>query len=210
VADGILSLLNRRGEIQVGDSVYKLTRDYAYAVDARDLPLLREKVPTLSSPAPTDGDPRIVVQPIETTEIPGGDKPAGSRAPSADMFSLGAVSSSCYNTSGSNRVHGKTYITNAWFYAEAGIRTSWERKKYFWFVPYWSETWQSGQLGYSYSLSGLTIYGSYVYPTSGSGSAWGVSGVGRTIVSGWFGNIHGTIYGTHWGPTGTCYTGVSL
>ncbi|HEX8903499.1 MAG TPA: hypothetical protein VF771_01515 [Longimicrobiaceae bacterium] len=208
VADGILSLLNTRGEIQVGDSVYKLTRDYAYAVQVNDLPLLREKVPTLSSPAPTDGDPRIVVEPVETTEMPGGEKPAANRSPGA-RFSLGSVSSSCYITNG-NRMHGKSYITNAWFYSEAGIRTSWERKKYFLFVPYWSETATSGTLGYYYSLSGLTIGGSSVYPTSGSGSASGVSSVGRTIISGWFRSIRGTIYGTHWSPLGTCYTAVSM
>ncbi|HSU12468.1 hypothetical protein [Longimicrobium sp.] len=211
VADGILSLLNSRGEIQVGDTVYKVTRDNAYAVNVRDLAVLREKVPTLSSPAPADGDPRIVVEPIKTTEMPGGDKPAASRSGDpAGMASIGAATSSCLWQSGSNRMHGKTYITSFWFYSEAGIRTDWEHRHSFLWWSWWSNEWQPGTLGYYYSLGGLTIGSSYVYPTSGSFVQSGTASVGKVIASGWFKSIRGAIYGTHWSPIGTCYTAVYM
>ncbi|HET6763828.1 MAG TPA: hypothetical protein VFH27_09145 [Longimicrobiaceae bacterium] len=201
--DGVLSLLNNRGEIQVGDTVYKLTRDNAYAVHQRDLALLRSLVPTLSSPAPAP-DYRIVVQPVETAtddSIP----LALTRMPGTETsFSLGSHTNHCTWQDGSRRMKGKSYITNALFYSEAGVRTDWERKKLFW----WSNTWQAGTLEYAYTTASLRRGNTYIYPTSGSGFLTGTASVHKVITSGWFKQIRGTIYGTHTSSIGQCYTQV--
>jgi hypothetical protein len=207
VGDGILSLLNNRGELQVGDSVYKLTRDNAYAVHVNDLALLRQLVPTLSSPAP-GYDPRIVSQPVETTSTPVVDEPATSvtAAPGGPSRSLGFVTDNCTWRVGDRRMHGKSYITNALFYSEAGVKTEWERKKWFW----WSNTWQAGTLEYAYTTGSLRKGQSdYVTPTSGSGFATGTSGITKVIATAWFRQIRGTINGTHTSSVGQCYTRVS-
>lgn len=206
VGDGILSLLNARGEIQVGDSVYKLTRDNAYAVHVNDLALLREKVPTLSSPAPAEPDSRIIVQAVETTDSPVDEEPASLRSTDSGMASsLGVHTSNCHWQSGRYRMHGKSYITNALFYSEAGVRTEWERRKLF---VFWSNTWQAGTLEYAYSTANLRLGTQYVFPTSGNGYQTGTSEVHKVITSGWFKQIRGTIYGTHTSSLGQCYTNV--
>ncbi|HET6230656.1 MAG TPA: hypothetical protein VFE05_11355 [Longimicrobiaceae bacterium] len=203
--DGILSLLNNRGEIQVGDTVYKLTRDNAYAVHVRDLALLRELVPTLSSPAPAP-DYRIVAQPVETTATGDSLQPALARTAGVETgFSLGFTTDHCTWQNGSRRMKGKSYITSAFFYSEAGVRTDWERKKLFW----WSNTWQSGTLEYAYSTASLRLGNNYIFPTSGSGFQTGTSSVHKVIKSGWFKQIRGTINGTHTSSIGQCYTRVT-
>jgi hypothetical protein len=206
VGDGILSLLNARGEIQVGDSVYKLTRDNAYVVHVNDLAVLREKVPTLSSPAPAEPDPRIVVQPVETTDTPSEEEPAALRSAAPGLASsLGVHTSNCYWRVGNYRMHGKSYITNALFYSEAGVRTEWERRKLF---VFWSNTWQAAPLEAAFSTAGLRLGNNYVYPTSGSGFAPDGPEAHKLITSGWFKQIRGTIYGTHTSSVGQCYTNV--
>ena len=207
VGDGILSLLNARGEIQVGDSVYKLTRDNAYAVHVTDLAVLREKVPTLSSPAPADGDPRIVTQPVETTDTPVADEPVESSLLVAGAASIAVKTSNCTWRSGNYRMHGKSYITNALFYSEAGVKTEWERRK---LLVLWFNTWQAGTLGYSYVTGNLQQGSNSIFPTSGSEYATGTSSVHKTIAARWFTSIHGTIEGTHTSPLGYCFTRVSV
>ena len=209
LGDGILSLLNARGEIQVGDTVYKLTRDNAYAVHVFDLAVLQEKVPTLSSPAPAEPDPRIVVQPVETTDRPIEEAPASLRSAASGLASsLGVHTNNCHWQSGNYRMHGKSYITNALFYSEAGVRTEWERRKSFLFFSTWSNSWQAAPLEAAFSTANLRLGSNYVYPPSGIGSAPYGPEAHKLITSGWFKQIRGTIYGTHTSSLGQCYTNV--
>lgn len=179
VGDALLSVLNQRGEVQIGGTIFKVTRDNVYQVAAADIALLNQKVPTLSSPAPTDGDPRIVVHPVETTAV-AYDAPAANRipAPGAASFDhVPGVGPHCYVYAGSNRMHGESYISNYLFYSEAGVATEWQRRKSFLWWSYWGNTWQNGSLGVNYDgqlLSGLfTVPLVYVGP--GTGSRTGVS-----------------------------------
>jgi hypothetical protein len=211
--DGILSVLNRRGEIQVGDTVYKLTRDYVYAVLPENLPLLNEMVPTLSSPAPEREDDRISVTKIETESTEKAEGEEGATAsrvlmpttgPSYFSFNFSATAS-CTWQSGSRRMKGKAYITNALFYSEAGVKTDWEKKTLWW----WSNSNAPGTLSVGYSQWNLKKGGNPVFPNSGSHSWWGASSVGIVITSGWFTVIRGTIDSSHGSPIGWCYNQVN-
>lgn len=154
VGDAFLSALNNRGEIQVGGSLFKVTRNYVHEIDPADLALLNEKVPTLSSPAPTDGDPRIQIHLVETSLHHESTEASTRLARSSASLSrddVAGVTGDCYVYAGDRRMHGKSYITNAFFYAEAGVATEWERRKKFLWWTVWSNTWQSGTLSYSYN-----------------------------------------------------------
>jgi hypothetical protein len=208
VADGILSVLNVRGEIQIGDSVYKLTRDNAYAVHVSNLAVLRQAVPTLSSPAPAY-DPRIVQAPVETTVTSEPEEEvaysrAGLGGPS---LSIGFVTDNCRWQSGNRRMHGKSYITNALFYSEAGVKTDWERKKLLW----WSNTWQSEPISATWTSYNLRRgqNGTVITPPSGGDSRPNGSHAKDVIATAWFKRILGTINGTHTSSLGQCYTRVS-
>ncbi|HEU4452903.1 MAG TPA: hypothetical protein VFR81_07575 [Longimicrobium sp.] len=205
VGDAILSLMNSRGEIQVGDSVYKVTRDNVFAVHVVDVAVLQQKVPTLSSPPPSDGDPRIAVAAVETT-VPPESQVMYSRAPAPGgpaFHHVPGVGGVCYVNAGSSyRMRGKSYKTFWFFYTEAGVTTEWERKKKFLWTSYWANTYQSGTLSYSFT-STLTqgqigLPGSNpVGPPSGSFSWTGTSRIHRTLAWGIFHRIYGQIHSTH-------------
>lgn len=168
VSDAFLSLLNSRGEVQIGGSVFKVTRDYVYEVAADYASVLNEKVPTLSSPPPADGDPAITAHPVETTETEVIEEPATSRLPASRgaSFNVGHV------TSGSFRLRGSSYVTNAWFYSEMGVTTTWQRRKSFWFISYWANTWQPGTLSHSYNATyKVTWYPANTFPAIGTQSS---------------------------------------
>lgn len=223
MGDAFLSVLNNRGEVQIGQSLYKVTRDHVYEIDPADLALLNEKVPTLSSPAPTDGDPRIRIHAVETT-LPreSGEMVATSAAPASESASfdhVASVSGNCYVYAGDRRMHGKSYITNVWFYSEAGVTTEWERKKKILWWTTWSNTWQSGTLSHSYTSS--LYFGlwngpwSPIGPPSGSQSQTGTSSIHKTLAWGvGFGvRIRGSIHTRHSvsnsNVTGSCDTDAS-
>lgn len=204
VGDAILSVLNARGEVQIGQTVYKVTRDNVYAVHVNDLWVLDQKVPTLSSPAPTDGDPRISITPVETTSPPEGTV-LTSETPvdGPRLHHVPGVGGTCHVYGGSsNRMRGKSYKTFWFFYTEAGVTTEWERKKKFLWWSYWGNTWQSGTLSYSFTSTltqgqiGLPG-GNPVGPPSGSFSATGTSRIHKTLAWGIFHRIRGEIHSTH-------------
>ncbi|CAA9355771.1 MAG: hypothetical protein AVDCRST_MAG68-4414 [uncultured Gemmatimonadetes bacterium] len=223
VGDAFLSALNHRGEIQVGGSLFKVTRDYVYEIDPADLALLNEKVPTLSSPAPTDGDPRIQIHVVETSlQRESTAAAAASLAPSSASLSrdhVAGVSGNCYVYAGDRRMHGKSYITNTFFYAEAGVATEWERRKKFLWWTYWSNTWQSGTLSYSFNSN--LGFGPWTGPwspiglPSGSNAQAGTSSVRKTVAWGvGFGiRIRGSVHTHHTvsnsNVTGSCDTDAS-
>ncbi|HYW07099.1 MAG TPA: hypothetical protein VE913_09095 [Longimicrobium sp.] len=223
VSDAFLSTLNSRGEVQIGESVYKVTRDNVYSVSPADVAILNEKVPTLSSPAPTDGDDRIKIYQVETT-LPrefGEQAAVADRAVAVDgpqFHHIPGVSGNCYVTAGDYRMHGKSYRTNLFFYAEAGVTTEWERRRRIWWVTIWSNTWQSGTLSHSYTSA--LLFGLYggpavpIGPASGSQSqtgtarihetlAWGV-GTGVRIT----GNIHAEHRVNNSTINGSCRTAI--
>lgn len=223
MGDAFLSALNKRGEIQIGGSLFKLTRDHMYEIDPADLALLNEKVPTLSSPAPTDGDPRIQIHAVETTlQRESGATVATSVAPAADSPSFDhvpGVSGDCYVYAGDRRMHGKSYITNAFVYSEAGVATEWERKKRILWWTTWSNTWQSGTLSHSFTSS--LGFGPWSGPwspiglPSGFQSQTGTSSIHRTVAWGvGFGiRIRGSVHARHTvsnsNVTGSCDTDAS-
>jgi hypothetical protein len=218
VGDAILSVLNSRGELQIGDTVYKVTRDNVYAVHVMDLSVLREKVPTLSSPPPADGDPRIVVSPVETTVPQESSEPLYNRTAAGGprFHHVPGVGSVCDVYAGSsNRMRGESYKTFWIFYTEAGVTTEWQRKKKFLWWSYWANTYQSGTLSYSFT-STLTqgqigLPGSYpAGPRSGSFSWTGTSRIHTTLAWGIFHRIYGEIHSHHSvsnsSVTGSCDT----
>lgn len=205
VGDAFLSVLNNRGEIQVAGRVYKVTRDNVYDVAPADVALLTEEVPTLSSPAPADGNTRIAVHPVETT-LPreSGAVAASQSQPGGPLFHhVPGVSGNCYVTSGDNRMHGKSYISNFFFYGEAGVTTEWERRKKFLWWTTWSNTWQSGTLthGFNGDLYEGTWLGPWggVGPGNGNQSQTGTARIHRTLtwVVGIGMRIRGTIHTQH-------------
>ncbi|HSU12467.1 hypothetical protein [Longimicrobium sp.] len=218
VGDAILSLLNDRGEIQIADTVYKVTRDNVYAVNVVDLPVLRQKVPSLSSPPPADGDPRIAVTPVETTVPRESMEPLSSlTATNGPRFHhIPGVGSVCEVYAGSsNRMRGTSYKTFWFFYTEAGVTTEWERKKKFLWWSYWASTYQPGTLSYSFTstltqgqigLPGSNPAG----PRSGSFSWTGTSRIHTTLAWGIFHRILGEIHSHHSvsnsSVTGSCDT----
>lgn len=219
VGDAFLSALNNRGEVQIGGSVYKVTRDNVYEVSARDVGVLNEKVPTLSSPAPTDGDARIRINKVETT-LPreSGEQVATSLAATAGprFHHLPGVGGNCYVYAGDKRMHGKSYISNFFFYAEAGVTTEWERKKKFLWWTTWSNTWQSGTLKHEFQSA--VTFGSWAGPWFPIGPAGGVqtqtgtSKIHRTVAWGagfgvrLRGNIHTRHDVSNSFVTGSCQT----
>jgi hypothetical protein len=223
VADAFLSMLNSRGEVEIGGTVYKVTRDNVYSVSRANVALLNEKVPTLSSPAPTDGDARIQIYNVETTLVrESGDQAAATdRAVAADgpqFHHVPGVSGHCYVTAGDFRMHGKSYRSNFLFYTEAGVTTEWERRKRFLWTTTWSNTWQSGTLSHSYTSALLFgLYGGPLTPIGPAGGsqsqtgtarihetlAWGV-GFGVRIA----GNIHAEHRVNNGTITGSCRTGI--
>ncbi|HEX8432827.1 MAG TPA: hypothetical protein VF625_16195 [Longimicrobium sp.] len=221
VGDAFLSTLNSRGEVEIGGIVYKVTRDNVYSVSPADLALLNQKVPTLSSPAPTDGDKRIQIYKVETT-LP---RESGDQAAATDRAVAGegpqfhhvpGVSGNCYVTAGDYRMHGKSYRSNFFFYAEAGVTTEWERRKRFLWITTWSNTWQSGTLSHSYTSALLFgQYGGMLIPIgspSGSQSQTGTARVHQTVAWGVgfgvqiAGNIHAQHRVNNSTMTGSCNT----
>ena len=221
VSDVILSALNHRGEIQFGKTVFKVTRDHVYEVSLENVALL-EQVPTLSSPAPLEADERMTVREVETTEVR--ESPSASRAfgegPRLSLSSSMLGGCYVYAPSGNGRMHGKTSITNLWFYAEARVSTSWERKKkhtfLWWSWTYWAEQWQSGTLRHEYS--GNLYYGMWgsplagPVPVSGSQSGIGTHKITRNVL--WMvgfgvrvtGSLNAKHYVSNSEVTGSCGT----
>ncbi|HYW14479.1 MAG TPA: hypothetical protein VE871_21105 [Longimicrobium sp.] len=219
VGDAFLSVLNNRGEIQVAGRVYKVTRDYVYDVAPADLALLNQKVPTLSSQPPLD-DARITVRPVETTlaresEVLTAKAPSGG----AVFHHVPGVGGNCYVYAGDKRMHGKSYISNFFFYGEAGVSTEWERRKKFLWWTTWSNTWQNGTLSHTYTgeLSEGMWTGPFspIGPGTASQSQTGTAKVHRTLtwVAGLGMRIRGTIHTKHnvsnSNVTGSCDTAAS-
>jgi hypothetical protein len=200
----------------VGDTIYKVTRDNVYAVTPENLAFLSQMVPTLGSPAPATTDPRIVRHPVETSDIEE-EGPAynqrGAEGVSAAYGPILAVRrGTCSVEFGSTkrRLHGVSYITSMAIYAEAGVKTEWERKKTFG----WSNTSQDGDLGYDHVAS-LTRGYTQPFPQSPrSGSNYGQSKLRKVLASGWFIRIRGWIETTHVVSNSygydVCYTGASI
>ncbi len=216
VGDAFLSVLNNRGEIQVAGRVYKVTRDYVYEVAPADVPLLNQKVPTLSARPPA-GDARITVRPVETT-LTRESEVLTATAPTGDavFHHVPGVGGNCYVYAGDRRMHGKSYISNFFFYGEAGVSTEWERRKKFLWWTTWSNTWQSGTLSHTYTgdlYEGLWNGPfSPIGPGTASQSQTGTSKVHKTLtwVVGFGMRIRGTIHTTHnvsnSNATGSCDT----
>jgi hypothetical protein len=223
VSDAFLSVLNSRGEVEVGRSVFKVTRDYVYEVSPDYVAKLDEKVPTLSSEAPVDGDPAITVHKVESTLRDESDGEVVKSAGPVDgpVFNhQPGVGGDCYVYGGSSyRMHGKSYISNFFFYAEAGVSTEWERKKKFLWWSYWSNTWQSGTLSHTFTSS--VLFGTWsgpwfpIGPASGSQSQTGTSKIHRTVAWGvGFGiRLRGELHSRHnvanGYVTGSCFTDAS-
>lgn len=220
VGDAFLSALNNRGEVEIGGSVFKVTRDYVYQVRADYVEVLNKKVPTLSSDAPTDGDPAITIHKVETT-TPGerqGEAAASVGQQGGPVFHhIPGVGGHCYVYGGSDhRMHGKSYISNFLFYAEAGVTTEWERKKKFLWWTTWSNTWQSGTL--SHDFQSAVTFGPWngpwfpIGPAGGYQTQTGTSRIHRTVA--WAvgfgvrlrGNIHTRHYVSNSYVTGQCQT----
>lgn len=190
VSDALLSTLNQRGEVQFGKTVFKLTRDNVYEVAAEDVALL-DQVPTLSSPAPEQADPRMTVRKVETTEIRedirasamAAPTSTGPRASLANMMLGGCY---VYAPSGRSRMHGITSITNIWFYSEARVTTEWQNRHSFLWWSWWSNAWQGGTLAHEYW--GSLYYGLWGGPlsgpisVSGSQSGTGTSSITRNVM----------------------------
>ncbi|HSU13315.1 MAG TPA: hypothetical protein VLK66_04400 [Longimicrobium sp.] len=194
VSDAFLSILNEKGEVQVGDSIYKVTRDNAYVVAPENLALLSQLVPTLSSPAPA-ADPRIVVNPVETSVSDEEPLLVRTADGASDGSSIRILKDACVELfdGGTKRMKGTSYITNLGIYGEAGVRTQWERKKFFG----WSNTWQDGMLAYDHSASLRRASGTPIWQSPRSGSNFGATQISRILASGWFMSIHGWISTTH-------------
>jgi hypothetical protein len=180
--DALLSVLNERGEVQIGGRIFKVTRDTVYEVAPEDLALLNEKVPTLSSPAPAVADARIGVHPVETTETEVIEGPATSRLPAVRGGPRFNVN---YVPSGSYRLLGNSYVTNLWFYSEAGVLTAWQRRKHILFFYYWANTWQPGTLSHTYNVTfQVGLNPSINYPVSGTQTSLpgGIPMIQRTLM----------------------------
>jgi hypothetical protein len=222
VGDAFLSALNNRGEVQIGRSVFKLTHHNVFEVAPENLAVLNEKVPTLSSEAPADGDPRITAHKVESTSFGESSEVAASVASRGgpSFHHVPGVGGHCYVYGGSDyRMHGKSYISNFFIYAEAGVTTEWERKKKFLWWTTWSNTWQSGTLSHTYN-SALT-FGMWngpwtpIGPTSGFQGQAGVSKVHQTLSWGFGtgvrmrGNIHARHTVANSQANGSCDTAAS-
>lgn len=221
-ADAFLSALNNRGEIEIGGRVFKVTRDYVYEVSPDYVEALNQQVPTLSTDASKNGDPLITVHPVVTT-LSGESGAVAANAASRggpSFHHIPGVGSHCYVYGGSDyRMHGKSYISNFFFYAEAGVSTEWERKKKFLWWSYWSNTWQSGTLSHSFD-SALT-FGMWngpwfpIGPTSGFQGLTGASKVHNTLAWGVGtgirirGNIHARHTVANSQANGSCSTAAS-
>jgi hypothetical protein len=196
VGDPFLSILNRRGEIQIDNTVFKVTRDHVYEVKADQASLL-EQVPTLSSPAPKD-DPNLIVRAVETTEIRDGAVSSESGATAASM--LGA----CHAYAGSsNRMRGTTSISNYFFYAEARVTTQWQRKQGWWIFSWWGNSWQSGTLRHDYwgnlyyGLWGGTLAGPVPVNASQSGVGTAQITTAPLWMVGWGVRVAGSLNARH-------------
>jgi hypothetical protein len=199
LSDAFLSLVNQRGELQIADSVYKLTRDNVYAVAPENVELLNRLVPTLSSPAPAEKDERISVTPLETTRETEGDaRTSRLTAPERPSFYNMSSTASCMVGNSSERMHGKAYITNALVYSEAGVKTDWEKKKWLG----WSNTWTGNTLYVSYNTNNLKKGSNWVSPSSGSAQKQGTASVRMVITSGGFVTIRGDISSSHGSSNG--------
>jgi hypothetical protein len=218
-SDAFLSILNHKGEIAIGDSVYKLTRDNVYVVSLANVALLDEKVPTLSSPAPADGDPRILVHPVEIIVDEGVSYTrAAFDAPDGPQYGLFGNRSTCEVYFGPDyRMRGMTFITAAVFFSEAVVKTVWERKKT-WPWIHWPNRYQSGTLSHTYTGSlainywfwgGAPVYYTYTDTKNRVGVEkiksslrWAVSPLGVGIK----GHITTTHSVSNWHGTGSCNT----
>ena len=221
VSDVFLSLLNSDGEIQIGDTIYKVTRDNVYAVTPENLGVLNQAVPTLSSPAPAP-DSRISVTPVETTAGTTEEGPLTSVAvaPGGPSYHhISGAGKDCYVYLGDTRLHGRSDISNFVFYTEAYVVTEWQRKKKFLGITFWSNTWQSGTLSHKYDGQ-LSFrrrwFGSWSYVGPGLGSLPGPA-VGARIYhrlqwgTGLGTRIRGTIHSEHFVSTNPigCLTAAS-
>ena len=220
VSDAFLSLVNSRGEVQLGDRVYKLTRDNVYEVKPEDLPVLNEAVPTLSSPAPAEPDPRIAVYPVETTDEPVEEAPAFSVSGGTGPSRIRSFKTSpCSVPAGRWRMHGKSYITTAVIYVEAGVRTNWERRMMLWL---WFPFWQEGTLEHRWYANlyvdrvfwrDVHLYG----PATGSHPPTPrTAGIHSTLAARWVwpgARLRGRVQGEHSvdnsTANGTCWTDVA-
>lgn len=217
-ADAFLSALNSRGEIEIGGRVFKVTRDYVYEVAPDYVAALDQQVPTLSTDASRTGDPGIIVHPVVTGESDAAEANAAPRG-GPSFHHVPGVGGNCYVYGGSDfRMHGKSYISNFFFYAEAGVSTEWERRKKFLWWTTWSNTWQGGTL--SHTFTSATTFGMWngpwfpIGPTSGFQGLTGASKVHNTVAWGVGtgvrirGNIHARHTVANSQANGSCNTGV--
>lgn len=145
VGDPFLSILNSRGEVQIENTVFKITRDHVYEVRAGEEALFG-RVPTLSSPAPAEEDPRLIVRPVETTEVRDGAVSSGT----ADRLAASMLGACTVNANSNYRMRGTTSFNNYFFYAEARVTTQWQRRQGWWIFTWWGNSWQSGTLAHEY------------------------------------------------------------
>lgn len=226
VSDAFLSVLNSRGEVEIEGKVFKVTRDYVYEVSPEYLPVLNERVPTLSSEAPADEDEQIIVRRVETTltreSADDGSASVATAQGGARFNHVPGVGGHCYVWAGSNyRMHGRSYITNYnGVYSEAGVTTEWQRRRTFLWWSYWNNQWQSGTLSHSYeaALYRRTWWLGPWYavgPSSGFQSQTGTARVHNTLAwgVGWGVRIRGNIHARHnvsnGYVTGSCNTAAS-
>jgi len=218
VGDAFLSALNARGEIQIADSIYKVTRDNVYAVAPENLDLLNAKVPTLSSPRPAEGDPRIVVHPVETTLPPpeteqpatGPTVAAAAGLEAASRHVISGVGPNCFvYPTWDRRMHGQSYISNYVIFLQAGVITRWQRRIW-WF--FWVNHGQSGTLTHRYDAR-VYVGGMTVWSGVGGLTATGTSQIHTSLGFSFFGlpltgHIHGYhFYSNNYG-NGSCQTAV--
>lgn len=235
--DAFLSILNEDGEVQIGSDVWKVTRDLVYRVAASDAGALATAVPTLSTTADGSTASRgtgavIESQPVETTYSNPQDveTAAGSLSPSyaAPVGSLGTTAASTasptchvYAPNTRYRMEGVSFISNYWFYSEAGVKTRWQYKKSTWFglSSKWVNQSQSGRLSHSVSATTWTSdpVGGHTSPVGFDYYDWINGGAELyTQVRYRFGiglRMYGDVSATHTvansSVNGTCYTFVS-
>lgn len=197
VGDPFLSILNARGEVQIENTVFKVTRDHVYEVKAGEEALFGQ-VPTLSSPAPSEADPRLIVHPVETTEVRDGAV-SSERGDRLAASMLGA----CHAYAGSNyRMRGTTSINNYFIYAEARVTTQWQRKQGWWIFSWWGNSWQSGTLAHEYWGNlyygvGGSLFGPYPVSSGQSGTGTAQVTTAPLWVAGWGVYVTGSLNARH-------------
>lgn len=116
-SEEFLSMLNADGEVQIGDRIFKVTRDYVYEASESEATLLEEVDGSQSQHSELE---------VHEVQYSTSATTGGENEPTCEVYA-----------GPDYRMQGAIEYNNYWFFAEARVATRWQREAGWWIWTYW-------------------------------------------------------------------------